>query len=169
MKIGIDVREFQSGQMTGIGRYLWHFLQYATTSNYPHEYVLFCNQETLVPFDLTILKMAIIREKITPLWDQILLPLNIAKEKIDVFLTPYIKAPFFLLSNMILIINDLIPLFFPEEHGLFKRLYFRFMSGRSARRAKLFTFEKMTNRILNVFESVLNQKIFLPEVFQWNM
>ncbi len=62
--------------------------------------------------------------------------------------------------NMILIINDLIPLFFPEEHGLFKRLYFRFMSGRSARRA---------NRILNVFESVLNQKIFLPEVFQWNM
>ena len=136
MKIGIDAREFLPGRMTGIGRYLWHFLQYATTSNNPHEYVLFCNQETFVPFDHPILKMVIIREKITPLWDQILLPLNIAKEKIDVFLTPYIKAPFFLPSNMILIINDLIPLFFPEEHGLVKRLYFRFMSGKSARRAK---------------------------------
>ena len=144
-----------SGQMTGIGRYLWHFLQYATTSNYLHEYVLFCNQETKIPFDLSKLKTVIIREKITPIWDQILLPLNMAREKIDVFLTPYFKAPFFLPSNMILIINDLIRLFFPEEHGLFKRIYFRFMSGMAARRAKLFTFEKMTNRILNVFESVL--------------
>jgi len=136
MKIGIDAREFVSGQMTGIGRYLWHFLQYATTSNYPHEYVLFCNHETKIPFDLSKLKTVIIREKITPIWDQILLPLNIAREKIDVFLTPYFKAPFFLPSNVVLIINDLIPLFFPEEHRLFKRIYFRFMCGRSARRAK---------------------------------
>jgi hypothetical protein len=136
MKIGIDAREFQSGRMTGIGRYLWHFLQYAASSKGPHEYVLFCNQKTDVSFDLPKLKNVIITENITPIWDQVLLPLNIAKEKIDVFLTPYIKAPFFLPSNMILIINDLIPLLFPEEFGLFKRLYFRFMSGRSARRAK---------------------------------
>jgi glycosyltransferase involved in cell wall biosynthesis len=135
MKIGIDAREFVSGQMTGIGRYLWHFLQYATTSNYPHEYVLFCNQETKIPFDLPKLKSVIITENITPNWDQILLPLNIAREKIDVFLTPYFKAPFFLSSNVVLIINDLIPLLFPEEHRLFKRIYFRFMCGMAARRA----------------------------------
>ena len=136
MKIGIDAREFLPGQMTGIGRYLWHFLQYATASNYPHEYVLFCNQKTHIPFDLPKLKSVIITENITPIWDQVLLPLNIAKEKIDVFLTPYFKAPFFLPSNTVLIINDLIPLLFPEELRLFKRIYFRFVCGMAARRAK---------------------------------
>ncbi len=135
MKIGIDAREFVAGQITGIGRYLWHFLQYATTSNYPHEYVLFCNQETDVSFDLPKLKKVIITENITPIWDQVLLPLKMAREKIDVFLTPYFKSPFFLPSKMVLIINDLIPLFFPEEHSLFRRLYFRFLCAKAARRA----------------------------------
>jgi hypothetical protein len=135
MKIGIDAREFVAGQMTGIGRYLWHFLQHATTSKDPHEYVLFCNQKTHIPHDLPKLKKVIITENIRQVWDQVLLPLNIAREKIDVFLTPYFKAPLFLPSKMVLIINDLIPLFFPEEHSPLGRLYFRFMSATAARRA----------------------------------
>lgn len=135
MKIGIDAREFLSERTTGIGRYLEHFLQCAATSNYPHEYVLFCNQKTRVPLDHPKIKRVIITEIITPLWDQALLPLNIAREKIDVFLTPYFKAPFFLSSSMVLIINDLIPLFFPEEHRLINRLYFRFLCGMAGRRA----------------------------------
>jgi glycosyltransferase involved in cell wall biosynthesis len=136
MKIGIDAREFQPERTTGIGRYLERFLRCTATSNYPHEYVLFCNQKTLIPFEHPKIKRVIITEIITPLWDQVLLPLNIAREKIDVFLTPYFKAPFFLSSGMVLIINDLIPLFFPEEHRLFKRIYFRFMCGVTGRRAK---------------------------------
>jgi len=135
MKIGIDAREFVSGQMTGIGRYLWHFLQHATTSKDPHEYVLFCNQKTHVPYDLPRLKKVIITENIRQVWDQVLLPYNIAREKIDVFLTPYFKAPLFLPSEMVLIINDLIPLFFSEEHRLLRKFYFRFMSAATARRA----------------------------------
>ena len=135
MKIGIDAREFVSGQMTGIGRYLWHFLQHATASKYQHEYVLFCNQKTYIPHDLPRLKKVIITENIRRVWDQVLLPLNIAREKIDVFLTPYFKAPLFPPSKMVLIINDLIPLFFPEEHRPLGRLYFRFMSATAAKRA----------------------------------
>jgi glycosyltransferase involved in cell wall biosynthesis len=135
MKIGIDAREFVSGRITGIGRFLWHFLQHATASKYQHEYVLFCNQKTHIPHDLPRLKKVIITENITQIWDQVLLPLNIAREKIDVFLTPYFKAPVFLPSKMVLIINDLIPLFFPVEHRLLRRSYFRFMSAATARRA----------------------------------
>jgi len=135
MKIGIDAREFVPEQMTGIGRYLWHFLRHATTSKDPHEYVLFCNQKTQIPHDLPRLKKVIITENITQVWDQVLLPLNIKRENIDVFLTPYFKAPLFLPSKMVLIINDLIPLFFPEEHGQMGRLYFKFMSATAARRA----------------------------------
>jgi glycosyltransferase involved in cell wall biosynthesis len=135
MKIGIDAREFVPGRITGIGRFLWHFLQQATASKYQHEYVLFCNQKTHIPHDLPRLKKVIITENIKQVWDQVLLPLNIAREKIDVFLTPYFKAPLFLPSEMVLIINDLIPLFFPEEHRLLRKLYFRFMIAATARRA----------------------------------
>ncbi len=135
MKIGIDAREFVTGQMTGIGRYLWHFLQQATTSKDPHKYVLFCNQRTRIPYGLTRLKKVIITENIRQIWDQVLLPLNIKREKIDVFLTPYFKAPLFLSSRMVLIINDLIPLFFPEEHSKMGRLYFKFMSKTAGRKA----------------------------------
>jgi len=160
MKIGIDAREFVPGKITGIGRFLWHFLQHATASNYPHEYVLFCNQKTHIPFDLPKLKKVIITEKITPIWDQILLPLNIAREKIDVFFTPYFKAPFFLPSNMVLIINDLIPLFFPEEHRLINRLYFRFMCGMAARRAtKIITISANSRDDIIKFFSLPSNKI----------
>lgn len=136
MKIGIDAREFQAGRMTGIGRYLGHFLQSASTSSFPHECVLFCNQKTHLPFDHSKLKRVIIPEKITLVWDQLSLPRNIAREKIDVLLTPYFKAPLFPPSNMVLIINDLMPLFFPEENSLFKRIYFRIMCRAAGKRAK---------------------------------
>lgn len=137
MKIGFDAREFLSGKMTGIARYLRQFLQCATALPSPHEYVLFCNQKTHVPVEHPKLKKVIITERITPFWDQILLPLRIAREKVDIFLTPYFKSSYFLSANLVLIINDLIPLFFPEELGFLKRHYFRSMWRLAARRAKM--------------------------------
>lgn len=135
MIIGIDAREFRPGKITGIARYLLHFLQYAVASAPPHKYVLFCNQEISVPVDSPGLKKVVIPERVTPVWDQIVLPFKTAAEKVDVFLTPYFKAPLILPCKMVLIMNDLIPLFFPEEHGFTRRIYFKSMSTAAARRA----------------------------------
>jgi glycosyltransferase involved in cell wall biosynthesis len=162
MKIGIDAREFLPGRMTGIGRYLWHYQQHATTSKDPHEYVLFCNQKTHVPSYLPGPKKVIIPEKIALIWDQVLLPLNIAKEKIDVFMTPYFKTPFFLPSDIVLIINDLIPLLFPEEHKLSKRIYFRFMRPMAARPAKrIITISENSRRDIVKFLKLPADKIMV--------
>ncbi|KPJ69456.1 hypothetical protein AMJ44_03820 [candidate division WOR-1 bacterium DG_54_3] len=154
MKIGIDAREFFSGKKTGIGRYLWHFLQCATASDHPHEYVLFCNQDTQVPLNHPKLKSVVIQERITWVWDQIQLPLNIAREKIDVLLTPYFKAPIFSSSFIVLIINDVMPLLFPEESGAFRRLYFKLMLGIAVRRAaKIMTIsENSRDDIVRIFK-----------------
>jgi len=135
MIIGIDAREFREGQVTGISRYLLHFLQYALSSARPHQYVLFCNQETSVPLDSPGLKKVVIPERVTPVWDQISLPFKTATEKVDVFLTPYFKAPLILPCQMVLIMNDLIPLFFPEAHGYVRRNYFKLLSTAAARQA----------------------------------
>ena len=142
MKIGIDAREFKAGRMTGIGRYLWQFLEYCllnesrVNSAATNKFILFCNQNTWIPIEHPNLKNVIIPEYLTILWDQVFLPLYVLREKLDVFLTPYFKAPIFLSCPVVLIINDLIPLFFPEEHGIQKRLYFETMCAISARRAK---------------------------------
>jgi len=135
MKIGIDAREFRRERMTGIGRYLRLFLEQAVAGDDGHRYVLFCNQETDIPLDHPRLKKVTAVEKMTWLWDQVQLPLRMKKERIDVFLTPYFKAPLAAPSPVVLIINDLIPLFFPEEHGWLSRTYFRLMSGIATRRA----------------------------------
>ena len=135
MRIGIDAREFQMGRITGIGRYLRQFLVTATARDDSHDYVLFLNQKSDLPFDHPNIKKVVIPEKLTPVWDQFLLPRQARREKIDVFLTPYFKTPLFMPVPRVIIINDLIPLFFPEEHGLMRRAYFRLMCARTARKA----------------------------------
>jgi glycosyltransferase involved in cell wall biosynthesis len=176
MKIGIDAREFLSDQITGIGRFLLQFLKYATTSSPSHEYVLFCNQKTHVPLEHPEVKKIIIPEKITPIWDQILLPLNVAREKIDVFLAPYLKVPFFLSTNMVLIIFDTIPLLFPEDFGVLKRLYFKLMCGLAAKRATsiitisensrddIVKFFKLPSEKINVVPLGVEGRFMSPEV-----
>lgn len=136
-----------AGRMTGIARYLLHFLRYGTSAPAGHEYVLFCNQHTEVPLQNARIKKVVINEKFTPLWDQVLLPRSLKEEKADVFLTPYFKAPFFMPCKTVLIINDLIPLFFPEESGPFRKAYFNFWCGRAARRAdRIITISEHTKK-----------------------
>src|SRR4030042_6571206 len=104
ISIGIDAREFCPGRMTGIGRYLRLFIEQALISGEPHEYILFGNQFTQFPHDHPRLSKVIIKEKITIVWDQVHLPLHIRREKIDVLLTPYFKAPLCIPSSLVIII-----------------------------------------------------------------
>jgi len=159
MRIGIDAREFKQGKITGIGRYLSQFLKYAT-ENSSAEFILFCNQYTEFPFEFSNFKKVFIQEYLTFFYDQISLPLNIWREKIDVFLTPYFKAPIFIPSKIVLIINDLIPLLVPEEINFIKRLYFKILCKKSANRAdRIITISKKTKEDLIKFFKISSEKI----------
>ena len=160
MIIGIDAREFQAGRITGISRHLLYFLRYALSSTRAHKYVLFCNQETSVPLDSPDLKKVVIRERVTPVWDQIILPFKIAAEKVDVFLTPYFKAPLILPCHMVLIISDLIPLFFPDQYGYVRRNYFKFLITATARRAtRIVTVSANSRRDIAEILGVLSDRV----------
>ena len=86
MRIGIDIRELEKGKSTGIGRYLRHFLLFVKEFDKENNYVLFGNQKT----DFSPLnenqELYIIPDTMTVIWDQVLLPKAIKKEKIDVLL-----------------------------------------------------------------------------------
>ncbi len=117
MIIGIDGRELERGKITGIGRYLLNFVKYATNARKDYKVILYGNQFTYLDFKSPNLTLKIILERITATWDQVLLPAHFKNDKINVFLSPYIKAPFFSPCPYITTIHDLLFLVTPEYTG----------------------------------------------------
>jgi glycosyltransferase involved in cell wall biosynthesis len=128
----------EKGKFTGIGRTLRNFLSFAAEQDRENEYVLFGNQKTEYVPAGSNQTLKIIPERITVLWDQFLLPLAIRRERVDVFLTPYFKAPLWHPSKLVVIINDLIPLMVPVYRSAAygpQRAYFKFLTRLALRSA----------------------------------
>ncbi len=123
MIIGIDGRELERGKITGIGRYLLNFLKFATTFKKDYQFILYGNQFTHLDYKSPNLTLKIILERITITWDQVLLPANLKNDKVDVFLSPYIKAPFFSPCPYITTIHDLLFLSTTDYRGWKYKLY----------------------------------------------
>jgi glycosyltransferase involved in cell wall biosynthesis len=137
MRIGIDIRELQKDLVTGIGQYLCNFLEFVSTEDQSNEYVLFGNQSTFYQPLGENQKMHIIPEYITMVWDQILLPKALKEEKIDLFFSPYYKAPLFTDVKIITVVHDLIPILFPDRQsikGLLAKTYCRSFIKKSKNR-----------------------------------
>ncbi len=137
MKIGIDVREFERGKHTGIGRYLLDFLNWVIDNDKKNLYILFGNQKTEIPKNILNAKnIKFIRKKeiITILWDQIILPFLAIREKVDIFFSPYFKGPLLLGKKMIISINDATPLILPVN--FFKKMYYLYFGRFCAKFAK---------------------------------
>lgn len=123
MIIGIDGRELERGKVTGIGRYLLNFLKYATDARKEYRFILYENQFTQLNYQSPNLTTKIIPERSTITWDQIILPAHLKADRVDVFLSPYIKAPVFSPCPFITTIHDLLFLVTPEYTGWRYKLY----------------------------------------------
>ena len=163
MKIGIDIREMERGKITGIGRYLKNFLGYIAREDRENEYVLFANQKTEYTTVVKNIKVRVIKEWFSPFWDQIQLPRALKEEKIDIFLSPYYKKPFFTPCKSIITIHDLNSFFLPSISikGWFKnQLYFRILLKLSSRKAdKIITVSQYTKKDIVEYFQALEEKI----------
>jgi len=93
MNIAVDVREWQPGSHTGIGRFLTEFLTAASGPGSPHRFLLLGNRrsENRLP-DRTI-PFVRIPGSSTLWWDQVALPRRAARWPADLLYSPYIKIP----------------------------------------------------------------------------
>jgi len=107
MRIGVDIRELAEGSKTGIGRLLLNFLEFAAHNDTENEYLLFANQNTSLPDLPSRIKTRVIPEFSRIIWDQIVLPDQIKREKVDIFYSPYYKGPLFSQAKLIVTCNDL--------------------------------------------------------------
>ncbi len=138
MRIGIDIRELEKGKKTGISRILNAFLDYISLNDTINEYILFGNQKVELQvkrISKKNIKIIIIRERVTFIWDQIILPLALKKAKVDLFFSPYFKAPLFASCSFITMISDLTPLRSPGVKALSK-FYYSFWGRLCAKFAK---------------------------------
>lgn len=107
MIVGLDIREWQPGRRTGIGRFLEEFLREATAAR-PHDRFLLVGdpgvEVRVRAGNLDVLRLP---ERCTLWWDQVALPRALARAGVDVFYSPYIKVPLFVSVPVVSTIHDL--------------------------------------------------------------
>ena len=145
MKIGIDAREFKKGVYTGLRTILRDLLDNIDPGQ-GHELVLFCNQHTDAEGLPSSCEKVVIKENNTFLWDQLLLPLALRREKVQVFYSPYVKTPLWRVCPYVNTICDVIPLKVPKNKGFMgflEKVYFSAYSFICGQRAvKVITLSK---------------------------
>jgi glycosyltransferase involved in cell wall biosynthesis len=127
MNIGIDAREIQNGVVTGIGRSLANYIEYFQTHNKDRKLVLFSENE-INANQINNVDCVVLPPKFNVLfWDQVLLPSSLKINEIDLFYSPYYKAP---LATRIPIITQILDLMwlgfqpYKESIGITGKLYY---------------------------------------------
>jgi len=123
MIIGVDIREFERGKTTGIGQYLSNFLSARSVFRAEDKFILYGNQKTAFQPPEGDYVVRIIPERFTFWWDQVLLPWRLSRDRVDVFLSPYYKAPLLVPCPVVITIHDLLFLKFPQRRGIRHLLY----------------------------------------------
>ncbi len=113
IRVGIDGRELTAGVRTGIGRYLIEVLRAASQREV--ECVVYGDLKTRLPITLPKISLQTIDSRWTQWWDQVSLPLQLARDRISVFLSPYYKGPLYPPCPVVLTIHDLYFIRYPRK------------------------------------------------------
>ena len=123
MRIGVDVRELQQNVQTGIGRVVQAFLSEAPRLRPDSELVLYGDATTEVDLGHEGSRFRVLSQPLTLWFDQLALPQALEKDRIQVFFSPYYKAPLFSPCPVVVTIHDILFLKVGRKklkHALFK-------------------------------------------------
>lgn len=93
MIIGVDIREWQPGRHTGIGRFLEEFIRAATVARPLDRFILIGDETCEILVQAGNVEVVRIPGRWTLWWDQVALPRAIARANVSVFYSPFIKVP----------------------------------------------------------------------------
>lgn len=138
MKIAIDAHDLE-GRRTGVGRYLINLLRNWTDAN--NEYLLYFQQN--IPKD-PVLTSSCFKNKIikaplsfksNALWQHLLLPEALKKDKPDVLFSPSYLLPFNWKDKSAVVLHDISFEAHPEWFSPANRFLLKFVSKRAAQKA----------------------------------
>ena len=93
MRIAIDIRELLAPQMTGIGRFVSNLIDGLAGEPSTHGFLLYATEKPRDLPEAAHLRFASLAGNSSVWWDQVRLPRRLAQDRVDVFLSPYDKAP----------------------------------------------------------------------------
>lgn len=150
LRIGIDAR--LAGYRRGMGNYvhnlLWEFARLPTE----HRFVLYVDDASTLA-DLPHsdrFTVRWLRPKLSPVWEQLVLPAHVARDGLDVFHSPANTAPLCLHSKtrLVVTIHDVMYMLPPDQVPLPRTLYQKL--GRHYRRCVVPRAANKATRILSV-------------------
>ncbi|MFQ5946340.1 MAG: glycosyltransferase family 4 protein [Anaerolineae bacterium] len=149
MIIGVDIREWQPGVQTGIGRFLEEFLRAATVARSRDRFLLVGDATCEVRIQGENIRVVRVPERWTPWWDQVTLSRTLAAGGADVLYSPYIKVPLLAPVPVVSTIHDLTFFLKPQYNGYSEALLlnppFRLFCKLVVRRAAAILVDSVTS------------------------
>ena len=162
MKIGFDGR-YAQGELTGVGKYTKNLIEGVAKRG--HKCLIFYSQKPKYPIVGNNVKSRVIKGN-KHLWEQVLLPLALRQEKIDIYhALGNIGIPVFCPVPSVLTIHDLIPLwqknYFEESliPPLSKKLYYWRTKTSINRAQKIITDTQWTKKTITKLFKISPSKI----------
>ncbi|MFZ5364777.1 MAG: glycosyltransferase family 4 protein [Patescibacteria group bacterium] len=163
MIIGIDGRMYGSEQ-TGIGNYIKNLTDNLFEIDKKNQYVLYLREpqfSRVIPD-----KPNVIKARVTPRWysyaEQFILPMQLAKQKIDLIHFPHFNSPLAFFKPSVVTIHDVTPYHFPGHRmsSWLRRSGFRLVFKNSVRRAEhVLAVSDSTKRDIMKYFKVPSEKI----------
>ena len=118
MRIGIDAR-FYGPSTKGLGRYSEKLIQYLQELDQKNEYIIFLRKENWSDFSPKNrnFKKVLADFRWYSLAEQILMPLCLKKQRLDLMHFPHFNVPLFYRGKFMVTIHDLILTHFPTERA----------------------------------------------------
>lgn len=166
MNIGIDCHYIHSKPR--VAQYVISLLLSWKNNGYfrTRENRIFCyfnKKDDLIDSFPKEVEIIISKSKNNTLFEQIALPMEISKDKLDVFFSPYILLPFFSFKKSIITIYDLSFVEYPKEsswRNFFDREYRKYLSKRAAKSASaIITPTEFTKKELMKLWGISEKKI----------
>jgi glycosyltransferase involved in cell wall biosynthesis len=115
MKIGIDARMYGNEECTGIGTYIKNMTNELFKIDQENEYIMFLREPAYSNY--TPATERVKKALVTPRWytyaEQIKLPLELSKEKLDLIHYPHFNSPILYAKKSVCTIHDMTPFTFP--------------------------------------------------------
>ncbi|MBA7627322.1 D-inositol-3-phosphate glycosyltransferase [subsurface metagenome] len=154
MRIGINALFLIPGKVGGSEVYLRNLLRHLAVIDKKNEYILFTNKENSGTFKID---QANFREVLCPirasfrpvrvLWEQLFLPFQVKKYRIDVLHSPGYTAPVMVPCCSVLTIHDMNCFYYPEDFPKLSALFLKMIVLLSAKRSdKIITISRNSKK-----------------------
>jgi len=144
VRIGVNALYLIPGQVGGTEIYLRHLLRALADIDRANEYVIFTNSETGSDISPDPRRFRVVESRLRArfrpgriLWEQVALPLLVARHRIDVVFNPGFTSPLLCPRPAVTVFHDLQHKRHPENFRWFDLPFWRFLLRGAAHRSRL--------------------------------